>query len=101
MLPHVASDGAPTNVLSRGEQARSLRPVNVTEFAVGRESGPTPLHGQGHPLPAGALDGSKICRTQKATLNFLFTYHRGRGRVAPCLALLEGEKSNNRTLASF
>jgi hypothetical protein len=32
MLPHVASDDAPTNVLSRCAQARSLRPVNVTEF---------------------------------------------------------------------
>jgi hypothetical protein len=34
MLPHVASDDAPTNVFGRCEQARSLRPVNVTEFAV-------------------------------------------------------------------
>jgi hypothetical protein len=37
---------------------------------------PTPLHGQGHPLPVGELDVPKICRTSKTTVNFLFTYHR-------------------------
>jgi hypothetical protein len=32
MLPHVASDDAPTNVF--GRRTNTLRPVNVTEFAV-------------------------------------------------------------------
>jgi hypothetical protein len=59
------------NIKVRCFDGYDLVPFNPTRGAV-----TTPLHGQGHHLPVGGLDMSKIRRVSKNPVNFLFTCHR-------------------------